>query len=105
MVEAGARTGWIAPGETAVLDAGVIGSNLDGWCAVAGHRQLGMTFSVRVSGAAKPTGRPGHNTAGHPTPISTADSARSLGATRVRASPRAMPRCPRQRPITALRCP
>ncbi len=47
----GTRTGRIAPGQRAVLDAGVIGADLDGWCAVAGHRQMGMTMSVRVTGA------------------------------------------------------
>ncbi|MDI3314283.1 MAG: multicopper oxidase domain-containing protein [Mycobacterium sp.] len=76
----GARTGRIAPGQTAVLDAGVIGANLDGWCAVAGHRQLGMTFSVRVTGATGPTGRPGRSDPGQPAPISAAAITRSLGA-------------------------
>ncbi|WP_322858953.1 multicopper oxidase domain-containing protein [Mycobacterium europaeum] len=73
----GTRTGRIAPGESAVLNAGVIGSNLDGWCAVAGHRQMGMTFSVRVTG---PVTHPGHHEPMHSAPISAGDIARSLSA-------------------------
>ncbi|CPR13201.1 multicopper oxidase [Mycobacterium bohemicum DSM 44277] len=76
----GTRTGRIAPGESAVLDAGVIGSSLDGWCAVAGHRQMGMTFSVRVTGTPTPTMHPGHNNPAADAPISASDIARSLGA-------------------------
>lgn len=81
----GTRTGRMAPGEQAVLDAGVIGSGLDGWCAVAGHRQMGMTFSVRVTGTPAPTTPPehhdpGHHDPSHPAPITAADIARSLGA-------------------------
>jgi nitrite reductase (NO-forming) len=74
----GTRTGRIAPGETAVLDAGVIGSSLDGWCAVAGHRQMGMTFLVRVTGTPQSGVHSSHGT--HSAPISPADIARSLVA-------------------------
>lgn len=73
----GTRTPRIAPGDTAVLDAGVVGSNLDGWCSVAGHRQMGMTFSVRTSGA------PTEMHSEHPaetTDIPAIDVARSLAA-------------------------
>ncbi len=75
----GTRTGRMAPGERSVLDAGVIGSGLDGWCAVAGHRQMGMTFSVRVTGTPIP-GHPGHGGPAHAPPISPADIAHSLAA-------------------------
>lgn len=78
----GARTGRMAPGERAVLDAGVIGSSLDGWCAVAGHRQMGMTFSVRATGTPTPTTdsvRPGHHDRVQP-PVPAGDIARSLSA-------------------------
>lgn len=79
----GTRTGRIAPGESAVLDAGVIGSSLDGWCAVAGHRQMGMTFSVRVTGTPLPATHsvhPGHHGPAPGATIPPADIARSLGA-------------------------
>ncbi|OBB69429.1 multicopper oxidase domain-containing protein [Mycobacterium sp. 852014-50255_SCH5639931] len=76
----GTRTGRITPGESAVLNAGVIGSSLDGWCAVAGHRQMGMTFSVRVTGAPMPPTHQGHHAPAPSAPISAADIARSLSA-------------------------
>jgi nitrite reductase (NO-forming) len=52
VLETGARTGRIAPGERATLDAGVIGRNLDGWCSVVGHRQMGMVLTVEATGTA-----------------------------------------------------
>jgi nitrite reductase (NO-forming) len=52
----GARTDRVAPGVTAVLDAGVIGSDLDGWCSIAGHRQMGMTLTIKATGTAPVSG-------------------------------------------------
>ncbi|MEZ5151414.1 multicopper oxidase domain-containing protein [Rhodococcus zopfii] len=69
----GKRTGRIAPGESAVLDAGVIGGTVDGWCSVAGHRQMGMTLQVRTDGDA-PAPHSGHDTA----TADTVDVSRSL---------------------------
>ncbi|KUI37889.1 copper oxidase [Mycobacterium sp. IS-1590] len=71
----GTRTGRLAPGERAVLDAGVIGADLDGWCSIAGHRQMGMTMSVRAAGI--------HHSEHHetaPESIAGDDVARSLAA-------------------------
>lgn len=59
VLESGARTDRITPGERATLDAGVVGRNLDGWCSVVGHRQMGMVFGVRVTGRPAPSGEPG----------------------------------------------
>ena len=42
----GARTPRVAPGATAELDAGIIGADTQGWCSVAGHRQMGMVLDV-----------------------------------------------------------
>ncbi|MFI8092768.1 multicopper oxidase domain-containing protein [Streptomyces sp. NPDC086080] len=50
VLETGARTDRLAPGKRATLDAGVVGRNLDGWCSVVGHRQMGMVFAVKVTG-------------------------------------------------------
>lgn len=61
VLDSGASSGRIAPGATSRLDVGVVGRALDGWCSVAGHRQMGMTFRVDVTGEA-PTG--GEATAG-----------------------------------------
>lgn len=76
----GTRTGRIAPGETAVLDAGVVGSDLDGWCSVAGHRQMGMTMTVRAVGASAPATHPGHHDQAAAESLSADDVARSLAA-------------------------
>ncbi|MDD9206129.1 cupredoxin domain-containing protein, partial [Georgenia sp. 10Sc9-8] len=48
----GASTGRLGSGESATLDLGVVGADLEGWCSVAGHRQMGMTFDVVVTGTA-----------------------------------------------------
>lgn len=48
------RTERLAVGETAELDLGVVGSTIEGWCTVVGHRQMGMTFTVVVEGAPAP---------------------------------------------------
>lgn len=74
----GAHTERIAPGQSATLDAGVIGSDLDGWCSVAGHRQMGMVLTVRATGGS-PAAHHHHETP----PIATtsaADVVRSLAA-------------------------
>lgn len=41
----------LQPGESQVLDVGVVGTDLEGYCSVAGHREMGMVFSVLVDGA------------------------------------------------------
>ncbi|MFF0225575.1 multicopper oxidase domain-containing protein [Streptomyces sp. NPDC004629] len=51
VLETGARTGRLSPGQQDTLDAGVVGRSLEGWCSVVGHRQMGMVFAVHVSGA------------------------------------------------------
>jgi nitrite reductase (NO-forming) len=52
VLETGADTGRIAPGGSATLDVGVVGRDLDGWCSVLGHRQMGMVLSIDVTGGA-----------------------------------------------------
>jgi nitrite reductase (NO-forming) len=47
----GVTSGSLAPGQSVTVDVGVIGTDLDGWCSVAGHRQLGMLMKVVASGA------------------------------------------------------
>ena len=41
----------LAPGESETIDVGVITENLDGWCSIVGHRQMGMTLAVTVAGS------------------------------------------------------
>lgn len=65
VLENGARTPRLAPGEQAVLDAGVISTDTEGWCSIAGHRQMGMVFHIRATGqASHPTGQPNHDESG-----------------------------------------
>lgn len=45
-----ARSPRIAPGDSYELDAGVIGGDIEGYCSVAGHRQMGMTLDVVATG-------------------------------------------------------
>ncbi len=54
-LETGRTTGLLDPGGSARLDAGVVGRDLDGWCSVGGHRQMGMVLRIVVTGAATTT--------------------------------------------------
>ncbi|HET8562171.1 MAG TPA: multicopper oxidase domain-containing protein [Marmoricola sp.] len=53
VLDTGADSGRLAPGQSTVVDAGVVGRNIEGWCSVVGHRQMGMVFHVRVTGLAR----------------------------------------------------
>ncbi|WP_240646156.1 multicopper oxidase domain-containing protein [Georgenia sp. SYP-B2076] len=66
VLETGATTGRLSVGETASVDVGVVGRDLDGWCSVAGHRQMGMTLQVVAVGAGDDGGAaaPGGATSG-----------------------------------------
>jgi nitrite reductase (NO-forming) len=46
----GPRTGLLGAGETAELDAGVIGGTVQGWCSQPMHRQSGMTLTIMGTG-------------------------------------------------------
>ncbi len=58
-LDSGATTGRLAPGARARLDVGVVGRDLEGWCTVVGHRQMGMVLDVRVIGGTVGPGGPG----------------------------------------------
>lgn len=47
----GATSGRLQPGESATVEVGVIGQDLEGWCSIAGHRQQGMVIHVTAEGA------------------------------------------------------
>jgi nitrite reductase (NO-forming) len=49
-METGQQTKRVTPGTTVRLDVGVVGRSLDGWCTLAGHRQMGMVFAVNAIG-------------------------------------------------------
>ncbi|QAU51447.1 multicopper oxidase domain-containing protein [Corynebacterium pelargi] len=48
----GVESGRLQPGESATLEVGTISEAMQGWCTVAGHRQMGMELSVVPSGDA-----------------------------------------------------
>ena len=50
-LSSGVQTPMLAPGQGAVLDAGVVTTSLTGWCTVPGHRAAGMQMSIVVSGS------------------------------------------------------
>ena len=49
------HSGRLSPDETARVDVGVVGRDLDGWCSVIGHKQMGMVLTVHVTGTAPST--------------------------------------------------
>ena len=49
--ETGVTSGSLATGETKELDLGVISGDVEGWCSLPGHRELGMTLHVQATGA------------------------------------------------------
>ncbi|WP_137724136.1 hypothetical protein [Prescottella subtropica] len=48
VLSGGARTPRLSPGGQATVDAGVITGSGQGWCSVAGHRQMGMVLDITV---------------------------------------------------------
>ena len=48
--ETGVSSGSLATGETKELDLGVISGDVEGWCSLPGHREMGMTLHVQAMG-------------------------------------------------------
>lgn len=59
LVIGAARSARIGPGASTEFDAGVIGASSQGFCSVAGHRQMGMVFDVIVEGGGAAAPAPG----------------------------------------------
>jgi nitrite reductase (NO-forming) len=55
-LESGQHSGRLATGAVGRLEVPVVGRDLAGWCTIAGHRQMGMVFAVRATGAAAGSG-------------------------------------------------
>ena len=49
--ETGVSSGSLAAGEAKELDLGVIAGDIEGWCSLPGHREMGMTLHVQATGA------------------------------------------------------
>jgi nitrite reductase (NO-forming) len=86
LLATGARTDSIGPDATARLDAGIIGTTVDGWCSLPGHRQSGMTLTITATGAAAAAA--GDN-AGHTTDHAAADNAPTAPPVDAMATPAA----------------
>ncbi len=59
VLDSGQDSGRLAPGQTATLDVGVVGRDVEGWCSVVGHRQMGMVLTITVRGQGTGDGDPG----------------------------------------------
>ena len=46
----GEDSGRLAPGESTRMDVGVVDQDIEGWCSVPGHRQMGMTLEIAAVG-------------------------------------------------------
>src|SRR5690606_9476093 len=58
----GVRSGRLAPGASETIDAGVITGDVDAWCSIIGHRQMGMTLTIVATDAESDAG--GHTHGG-----------------------------------------
>ncbi len=54
-LENGVSSERLSPGESATVDVGVVNEDIEGWCSVAGHRQMGMVFDIHAVDNAAPT--------------------------------------------------
>ncbi|MEE6288981.1 multicopper oxidase domain-containing protein [Georgenia sp. MJ173] len=64
VMETGASSGRLSSGDATEIDLGIVGRDLDGWCSVAGHRQMGMTLEVVAVGVGVAVGDDGEGGAG-----------------------------------------
>ncbi len=58
VLASGVTSGLLNPKQTVDVGVGVVSSDLDGWCSIAGHRLLGMVMTVKAIGAVAPTATP-----------------------------------------------
>lgn len=52
VLDNGVTSGRVSAGKSVTVDAGVIADGMDGWCSIAGHRQMGMVLTIVVTGEA-----------------------------------------------------
>ncbi len=51
VLDTGAHTARLYPGDKVVLEAGVVTAPVEGWCSIVGHRAMGMTLTITPTGA------------------------------------------------------
>jgi nitrite reductase (NO-forming) len=57
-LDGGAKTPDLKPGQKATLEVGAVRASMTGECSIPGHKEAGMTFEVRVGGAAPAAAAP-----------------------------------------------
>jgi nitrite reductase (NO-forming) len=55
VLDNGESSGRLAPGESTIMDVGVVEHDLEGWCSVSGHREMGMTLDIVATGSSAAT--------------------------------------------------
>ncbi len=50
VVDNGAESGPVEPGGSATVDVGVVTEDMDVWCSMVGHRQMGMIMQIVATG-------------------------------------------------------
>ena len=82
LVVGSARSGRLQPGESATLDVGIISEDIEGYCSIAGHRQMGMTLTITTDApGTEGAGSHGHDGATGGTNAILADHGAELGTT------------------------
>lgn len=51
----GQDTGRVAPGDSATIEVPVVPGDVEGWCTIAGHRQMGMTLRITAGATERAT--------------------------------------------------
>ncbi|TFD62906.1 copper oxidase [Cryobacterium suzukii] len=74
----GFTSGRVAPGEAVIVDVGIMSDSSEGWCSIAGHRQMGMVLQIVVTGSAATDAAADH--VGSGATGSAASAADDLGA-------------------------
>lgn len=46
VLDNGLSTGPLTPGTSKTVDVGIISHSMEGWCSIAGHRQIGMNLTI-----------------------------------------------------------
>ena len=88
--DSGDDSGRLSPGESTRMDLGVVGRDIEGWCSVVGHRQMGMVLTIDATGSVGTTGAAGHSAHQHgPAAAAEQDVDEHPGATAARESPSA----------------
>ena len=52
VAENGVTSGRLAPGHSKTVDVGLVGGQMAAWCSIVGHKQMGMTLTIKTTGAA-----------------------------------------------------